>query len=77
MMKNAGLDTSTKSFEEVYKTSYSHGLESIYRIENIDLKTVRKLGVKEEKPSKEPSKAFVLAPSRSSRGACAGSGTRP
>lgn len=33
-----------KSFEEVYKTSYSHGLESIYTIETVDLKTVRRIG---------------------------------
>lgn len=30
-----------KSFEEVYKTSYSHGLESIYALENVDIKSIR------------------------------------
>lgn len=30
-----------KSFEEIYKTSYSHGLEAIYAIENIDLRSIR------------------------------------
>lgn len=32
-----------KSFEEVYKTAYSHGLENIYALENVDIKTVRPL----------------------------------
>ncbi len=30
-------------FEELYKTSYSHGLEDIYALETIDIKTVRPL----------------------------------
>lgn len=34
---------STQSFEDTYKTAYSHGLESIYALENVDLKTVRRL----------------------------------
>lgn len=40
------------SFEETYKTAYSHGLESIYKLENVDLKTVRRLAenVVEETP---------------------------
>lgn len=41
-----------RSFEEVYETSYSHGLESIYRLESIDLKTVKKLGGAEQAPPK-------------------------
>jgi hypothetical protein len=31
------------SFEDVYKTAYSHGLEAIYALENVDIKTVRRL----------------------------------
>lgn len=31
------------SFQEVYKSCYSHGLESIYKLETVDLKTIRKL----------------------------------
>jgi hypothetical protein len=31
------------SFEETYKNSYSHGLESIYALESIDLRSIRKL----------------------------------
>lgn len=33
-----------KSFEEVYKTSYSHGLEAIYSLETVDLRTVKRIG---------------------------------
>lgn len=44
-----------KTFEEVYRTSYSHGLEAIYNIETVDLKTVRRIGEKavEKLPSKK------------------------
>lgn len=34
---------SLDSFEETYKTAYSHGLEAIYALETVDLKTVKKL----------------------------------
>lgn len=37
-----------KSFEEVYQSSYSHGLEQIYKLENIDIKSVRKIEVRAE-----------------------------
>lgn len=36
------------SFQEIYKTSYSHGLEQIYKLENVDLKSVKRLEVKQE-----------------------------
>lgn len=36
------------SFQEIYKTSYSHGLEHIYKLENIDLKSIKKLEVKQD-----------------------------
>lgn len=32
-----------QTFEEIYKTSYSHGLEAIYALENVDLKSVKLL----------------------------------
>lgn len=32
-----------KSFEEIFKASYSHGLESIYALENVDLKSIRRI----------------------------------
>lgn len=31
------------SFEKTYKTAYSHGLEKIYQLENIDIKSVRRI----------------------------------
>lgn len=31
------------SFEKTYKTAYSHGLEKIYALENIDIRSVRKI----------------------------------
>jgi len=34
---------SSNSFEHTYKTSYSHGLEKIYALENIDISTVKML----------------------------------
>jgi len=45
-MKKLGQDPSTsefRTFEEIYRTSYSHGLEAIYNVENVDLKTVRRI----------------------------------
>lgn len=41
--------SSIESFEQVYKTAYTHGLEAIYSLETVDLKTVRKI---EQTPSK-------------------------
>jgi hypothetical protein len=42
-MKKSTLEALARPFEEVYKTAYSHGLESIYRLESVDIKTVRTL----------------------------------
>lgn len=53
--------TSTKSFEEVYKTAYSHGLENIYALENVDIKTVRPLS---SPPQKTKAKKKPLQRSR-------------
>lgn len=39
------------SFEEIFSTCYSHGLESIYKLESVDLKSVRKLA---EVPAPRP-----------------------
>lgn len=36
------------SFREVFTSSYSHGLESIYKLENVDLKSIRKLSIQRE-----------------------------
>lgn len=50
MAENKGSLLTSKSFDEVYKTSYSHGLESIYRLENVDVNTIRKWGGEEDQP---------------------------
>ena len=34
------------SFEETYKTAYSHGLEAIYKLEDVDLSSVRPMEMK-------------------------------
>lgn len=35
--------SSVQSFSETYKTAYTHGLEEIYALENVDLKSVRRI----------------------------------
>lgn len=35
-----------QSFDQTYKSSYSHGLEAIYKLENIDIKTVRPIEIR-------------------------------
>ena len=47
-----------KSFEETYKTAYSHGLESIYALENVDVKSIRTISVPEETPPEVSLKTF-------------------
>lgn len=42
-VQNSVQDSTVRSFQEVYSTCYSHGLESIYKLENVDLKSIRKL----------------------------------
>jgi len=51
---------SVKSFEEVYKTAYSHGLENIYALENVDIKTVRLLKDDAKKPSEKAPRAIKV-----------------
>lgn len=41
-------ETEAASFQEVFSNSYSHGLESIYKLENVDLKSIRKLSTLKE-----------------------------
>lgn len=50
----------TQDFHELHKTAYSHGLESIYSIENIDLRTVRRLQETSVAPAPTPKKKFKL-----------------
>lgn len=38
-----GCMLGSQNFKDLHKTAYSHGLESIYSIENIDLRTIRRL----------------------------------
>ncbi len=52
--KLAAASPDTESFENTYKTAYSHGLEAIYSLENVDLSSVRRIsGPEENKPKKE------------------------
>jgi len=39
------------AFEEVYKSAYSHGLEAIYALENVDLKSIKRMHAPENKES--------------------------
>lgn len=47
-----------KNFEDTYKTAYSHGLEAIYALENVDVKSIRTLQVSEESLPEPVIKAF-------------------
>lgn len=49
-----GADSST--FQDTLKNSYSHGLEKIYRVETIDLKTVRRFSQGSGKDESSPEK---------------------
>lgn len=44
--------TPFKSFEEVYQNAYSHGLEQIYKLENVDIRSVRKIEPRQESVKK-------------------------
>lgn len=55
--------SSLKSFEEIYKTSYSHGLEAIYAIEKIDLNSIRRISEQPgTKASAKPKKQELPTP---------------
>lgn len=62
--------TSVKSFQEVYKTSYSHGLEDIYALENVDLSTVRPLQSDLKNSSPKPVQLAKPALSKDDPQAC-------
>lgn len=53
LIKNALRNIEDLSFEETHKTAYSHGLESIYALENVDIKSVRRLSSEEKPASKQ------------------------
>lgn len=48
-----------KSFEETYKTAYSHGLEAIYALENVDVKSIRTINIFDESPTETFLKPFT------------------
>lgn len=43
-----------QSFEGTYKTAYSHGLEAIYALENVDLKSIRRISDAQESEPLQP-----------------------
>lgn len=47
-----------KSFDETCRNAYSHGLEAIYTLENIDVKSIRKFTIAQEVPSEPTLKPF-------------------
>ena len=62
---NSSLSTDLQTFEEIYKTSYSHGLETIYGLENIDIKSVRRIEIASKNtPKRFESKKTQLAPTQ-------------
>ncbi len=59
IIKNALKNVEQLSFEETHKAAYSHGLEAIYSLETVDIKTVRRLS-ESQPPPQAPKK--VAAP---------------
>ena len=52
-----GLNNTTpdlQSFEGTYKTAYSHGLEAIYTIQNVDLGSIRRISAPHSTPDPKP-----------------------
>lgn len=52
--------SSLGNFQEVFKTAYSHGLENIYTLENVDFSTVRPLQSKTPPASPKPIREHLL-----------------
>lgn len=48
----------SQHFNDLRKTAYSHGLESLYSIENIDLRTIRRLQDNPLEPAVAPKKNY-------------------
>lgn len=46
------MTTLPYTFEEIYKSAYSHGLEAIYTLENIDIKSIRRIEIPLKSTSK-------------------------
>lgn len=51
-----------QSFEEIYKRSYSHGLEAIYTLENVDIKSVKRIETVQKTSSKKALKPVPKLP---------------
>jgi hypothetical protein len=60
LLRSRSTTTAEQSFEETYKSAYSHGLEAIYALENVDLKTVRRIG--ENQPAAQSSSVLEKKP---------------
>lgn len=59
----SNFTSNLQSFEETYKTSYSHGLESIYALENVDIKSVRRIETPlKTKPKRHENKKIHTEP---------------
>lgn len=50
MLKN--FSPSTASYEETFKTAYSHGLEEIYSLENVDISSIKPISIEPKKEQK-------------------------
>lgn len=60
VFKNLSLfSPSTASFEDTYKTAYSHGLEEIYALENVDISSIKPIKFEEKKEKKIKRKATL------------------
>lgn len=42
-LKRLSTSSDLLSFEEMHKSSYSHGLEAIYTLQNVDIKSIRRI----------------------------------
>lgn len=60
--KKSTLGSNSQSFEGLSQVSYSHGLEKIYTIENVDLTTVRRIQGPENTPLKNTSEQLLPIP---------------
>ncbi|MGZ3633096.1 MAG: hypothetical protein ACXU9U_05595 [Parachlamydiaceae bacterium] len=60
--QNTAFFNSIDTFENTYEHSYSHGLEKIYALENIDIRSIRKIAPRNlpSKPSKKIAKPSLV-----------------
>jgi hypothetical protein len=55
---------STESFEKTFKTAYSHGLEEIYSLENVDIKSIKPIRVETPKQKDRQKRALPVGPAQ-------------